>query len=194
MTGINLAPRGVPQIEVTFNVDANGILNVSAKDKASGNEKQITCTNDIGHFSKEEIARLVKEGERNRVEDEKAQRKIEAKNELESYAYSLRSTLRDEKISGVLLEEDKQMVVEHVDETISWLERNQLAEVDEFEEKKRELEEKVIPIFSKIYGQGTSSHPPTGGSGMSNGNPFGGANGMPSNSSSSSEPKIEEVD
>ena len=111
LTGIDPAPRGVPQIEVTFNIDANGILNVSAKDKANGNEKQITCTNDIGHFSKEEIARLIEEGERNRAEDEKAQRKVEAKNGLESYAYSLRSTLRDEKISGVLLEDESKFEI-----------------------------------------------------------------------------------
>ena len=198
LTGIDPAPRGVPQIEVTFNIDANGILNVSAKDKTNGNEKQITCTNDIGHFSKEEISRLIEEGERNRAEDEKAQRKVEAKNGLESYAYSLRSTLRDEKISGVLLEDEKQTVMNYVDETISWLERNQLAEVDEFEEKKKELEEKVTPIFSKIYRQGASSQNTNGSSGMSSGDGgdvFGGMNGMPSNSSpSSNEPKIEEVD
>jgi len=205
LTGIAPAPRGVPQIEVTFNIDANGILNVSAKDKTSGNEKNITITNDIGHFSKEEIARLIEEGEKNREEDEKARRKVEAKNELESYAYSLRSTLRDEKISGILQEEDKQMVTEYVDETISWLERNQLAEVDEFEDKKKELEGKVMPIFSKIYNQGGQQQQGMPGGmpdGMFDGMPGNGMpeNGMPGNgmpnfgSNLNNEPKIEEVD
>ena len=218
LTGIPPAPCGVPQIEVTFDIDANGILNVSAKDKSTGKQNQITITNDKGRLSQADIDRMVKDAEQFKDEDEEARKKVEAKNGLENYAYSLRSTLRDEKISAVISEEDKQTVNKHVDEAISWLETNQLAEVDEFEHRRKELEEKVMPIFSKIGEGGVPGGMPGGmpGGGMPGGFPGGaggfpgGAGGFPGGSSgsggfsgsggnaggsgSSAEPKIEEVD
>eukprot|EP01084_Bolivina_argentea_P029718 55173_1 len=166
LSGIPPAPRGVPQIEVTFDIDANGILNVSAKDKGTGTEKNITITNDKGRLSQADIDRMVGDAEKFKDEDEQAHKKVEAKNGLENYAYSLRSTLRDEKVAGVITEEDKTTVNTLVDETIAWMETNQLAESDEFEHKRKELEEKVMPIFSKIY-QGA------GGAGGAGGMPGG---------------------
>ena len=151
LTGIPPAPRGVPQIEVTFDIDANGILNVSAKDKSTGKQNQITITNDKGRLSQAEIDRMVKDAEKFKDEDDAARKRVEAKNGLENYAYSLRSTLKDEKIAGVMSQTDKETVNKYVDEAISWMESNQLAEAEEFEHRRKELEEKVMPIFAKIY-------------------------------------------
>jgi len=100
LSGIPPAPRGVPQIEVTFDIDANGILNVSAQDKTTGNINKITITNDKGRLSKDDIERMVRDADKYKAEDEKNREKIEAKNGLENYAYSLRNTLKDEKVSG----------------------------------------------------------------------------------------------
>ena len=201
LSGIPPAPRGVPQIEVTFDVDANGILNVSAQDKATKNVKQITITNDKGRLSQHEINRMVEDAEKFKAEDEAASKKVEAKNGLESYAYSLRSTLQDEKIAGVISEEDKNTVNAVVEEAISWLETNQLAEVEEFEHKRKELEEKAMPIFAKLYQGGAGEMPSAGGMPGSAG--FPGASGFPGGAGGFStgagtaappEPKIDEVD
>merc|ERR1711906_71542 len=107
LTGIPPAPRGEPQIEVTFDIDANGILNVSASDKSTGKSSKITITNDKGRLSKEEIERMVEEAEKYKHEDEKTREKIEAKNSLENYAYNIRNTIRDEKLKDKIEEEDK---------------------------------------------------------------------------------------
>ncbi len=98
LTGIPPAPRGVPQIEVTFDIDANGILNVSASDKSTGKLNKITITNDKGRLSKDEIERMVKEADQYKAEDEKQRERITAKNSLESYAFNIKSTLEDEKL------------------------------------------------------------------------------------------------
>ena len=98
LTGIPPAPRGVPQIEVTFDIDANGILNVTAIEKSTGKENKITITNDKGRLSKEEIERMVNEAEKYKVDDEKQKDRVSAKNSLESYCFNMKSTVEDEKV------------------------------------------------------------------------------------------------
>lgn len=188
LSGIPPAPRGVPQINVCFDIDANGILNVSAEDKTAGVKNKITITNDKGRLSKEEIEKMVKEAEKYKAEDEDVKKKVEAKNALENYAYNMRNTVRDEKFAGKLAPADKEKIEKAVQAAIEWLEGNQLAEVDEFEDKLKELEGICNPIISSMY-QGGGAGPmggemPMGGDSGAGG--YGGSNG--------SGPKIEEVD
>ena len=126
LTGIPPAPRGVPQIEVTFDIDANGIMHVSAVDKSTGKENKITITNDKGRLSKEEIENMVKNAEKYRDEDEKQKERISAKNSLESYAFNMKSTVEDEKLKDKISEEDKKKVLEKCNEIIKWLDANQV--------------------------------------------------------------------
>ncbi|XP_066294887.1 endoplasmic reticulum chaperone BiP-like [Branchiostoma lanceolatum] len=163
LNGIPPAPRGVPQIEVTFEIDVNGILKVSAEDKGTGNKEKITITNDQNRLSPEDIERMVSDAERFAEDDKKVKEKVEAKNELESYAYSLKNQIEDkEKLGGKLEDDDKEKIKEAVDETISWLDSNQDADTEDLKAKKKELEEVVTPIISKLYeGQG-GAPPPTG--------------------------------
>ncbi|XVF20074.1 hypothetical protein REPUB_Repub11eG0167000 [Reevesia pubescens] len=142
-------PRGVPQINVCFAIDANGILNVSAEDKTTG--QQITITNDKGRLSKEEIEKMVQEAEKYKSEDEEHKKKIEAKNALENYAYNMRNTIKDEKISSKLPAADKKKIEDEIEQAIQWLDGNQLAEADEFEDKMKELESICKPIIAKKY-------------------------------------------
>ncbi|XP_027917589.1 heat shock 70 kDa protein [Vigna unguiculata] len=184
LTGIPPAPRGVPQINVCFDIDANGILNVSAEDKTAGVKNKITITNDKGRLSKEEIEKMVKDAERYKAEDEEVKKKVEAKNSLENYAYNMRNTIKDEKIGGKLGADDKQKIEKAVEDAIQWLEGNQLAEVDEFEDKQKELEGICNPIIAKMYQGGAGGDVP-----MADDMPGGG-----SGSGSGAGPKIEEVD
>ncbi|KAK6267774.1 hypothetical protein QUC31_011934 [Theobroma cacao] len=188
LTGIPPAPRGVPQINVCFDIDANGILNVSAEDKTAGVKNKITITNDKGRLSKEEIERMVQEAERYKAEDEEVKKKVEAKNSLENYAYNMRNTVKDEKFAGKLDPSDKQKIEKAIDETVEWLDRNQLAEVDEFEDKLKELEGICNPIISKMY-QGGGGDVPMGGTEM----PSSGY-GKAGSGGTGAGPKIEEVD
>ncbi|XP_072115377.1 heat shock 70 kDa protein 1 [Mobula birostris] len=151
LSGIPPAPRGVPQIEVTFDIDANGILNVSAVDKSTGKTNKITITNDKGRLSKEEIDRMVQDAEKYKNEDEMQRQKIAAKNSLESYAFNMKGSVEDEKMAGKISAEDKRKVVDLCNETISWLEKNQMAEKEEFEHKQKELEKLCNPIIAKLY-------------------------------------------
>ncbi|XP_009110463.1 heat shock 70 kDa protein 5 [Brassica rapa] len=185
LKGIPPAPRGVPQINVCFDIDANGILNVSAEDKTAGVKNQITITNDKGRLSKEEIEKMVQDAEKYKAEDEQVKKRVEAKNSLENYAYNMRNTVKDEKLAQKLDQEDKQKIEKAIDETIEWIEGNQLAEVDEFEYKLKELEGICSPIISKMYQGGTSA----GGAsdGMAGDGGSGGSGGGQG-------PKIEEVD
>merc|ERR1712099_149753 len=151
LTGIPPAPRGVPQIEVTFDIDANGILNVSAMDKSSGKQNKITITNDKGRLSKEEIERMVNDAETFKAEDEKQKERISAKNNLESYCFNMKSTLDDEKLKDKISDSDKETITKKCDEIIKWLDANQLAEVDEFTDKQKEVEGICNPIITKLY-------------------------------------------
>merc|ERR1712133_72086 len=140
LTGIPPAPRGVPQIEVTFDVDANGILNVSAVEKGSGKQEKITITNDKGRLSKEEIDKMVNDAEKFKNEDEAQKERISAKNSLESYCFNMKSTVEDEKMADKISEDDKKKITKKCDETIKWLDANQLAEVDEFQDQQKAVE------------------------------------------------------
>lgn len=151
LTGIPPAPRGVPQIEVTFDIDANGILNVTAVDKSTGKENKITITNDKGRLSKDDIDRMVQEAERYKAEDEANRERVVSKNALESYAYNIKQTVEDDKLKGKISEQDKQRVLEKCQEVINWLDRNQMAEKEEFEHKQKELEKLCNPIIAKLY-------------------------------------------
>uniref|UniRef100_A0A087XRG4 Heat shock protein family A (Hsp70) member 8b n=2 Tax=Poecilia formosa TaxID=48698 RepID=A0A087XRG4_POEFO len=126
LTGIPPAPRGVPQIEVTFDIDANGIMNVSAVDKSTGKENKITITNDKGRLSKEDIERMVHEAETYRAEDDLQREKVVAKNSLESYTFNIRSTIEDEKLKDKISESDKKKILDKCNEVISWLDKNQV--------------------------------------------------------------------
>ncbi|OMO85626.1 Heat shock protein 70 family [Corchorus capsularis] len=190
LTGIPPAPRGVPQINVCFDIDANGILNVSAEDKTAGVKNKITITNDKGRLSKEEIERMVQEAEKYKSEDEEVKKKVEAKNSLENYAYNMRNTIKDEKFAGKLDPADKQKIEKAIDETVEWLDGNQLAEVDEFEDKLKELEGLCNPIIAKMY-QGGAGDVPMGGAEMPNGG-YGKASS--GGAGAGAGPKIEEVD
>lgn len=163
LTGIPPAPRGVPQIEVTFEIDVNGILRVSAEDKGTGNKNNIVINNDQNRLSPEDIERMVNDAEKFADEDKKVKERVEARNELEGYAYSLKNQISDkEKLGGKLSPEDKEKLEAALDEHISWLEKNQDADTEEFKEHKKSLEEVVQPITSKLY-QGQP--PPEGGEG-----------------------------
>merc|ERR1712107_376322 len=153
LTGIPPAPRGVPQIEVTFDIDANGILNVSAADKSSGKSERITITNDKGRLSSEEIEKMVADAEKFKAEDEKQKEKVSAKNSLESYCFNMKSTVEDDKIEDKISEAYRKTITEKCSETISWLDQNQTAEVDEYKHKQSEIEGICNPIVSKLYQQ-----------------------------------------
>jgi L1 cell adhesion molecule like protein len=184
LDGIPPAPRGVPQIEVTFDIDANGILNVSAQDKSTGKQNQITITNEKGRLSQSEIDRMVNEAEKYRAEDEANRGKVEAKNGLENYCFTMRNTLQEEKLKDKFEGDDKDKIEKAVQETLDWLDKNQLAEKDEFEAKQKELEGVVNPIMMKVY-QAAGGAPDMGG--MPGGAPPPGAGG-------SGGPTVEEVD
>jgi len=154
LTGIPPAPRGVPQIEVTFEIDANGILQVSAQDKGTGTSQSITITADKGRLTPDEIQRMVEEAEKHADEDKKIKSRIDARNALESYAYSLKNTVNDSEKGGKLSAEDKKALEEAVDETTSWLDDHQEAEEEEYQAKQKELENVANPIIKKIYGSG----------------------------------------
>merc|ERR1711906_72532 len=172
LDGIPPAPRGVPQIEVTFDIDANGILNVSALDKASGKQNKITITNDKGRLSKEEIEKMVQDAEKFKAEDEATKNKIEAKNGFENYCFQMKNTLNEEKLKEAFTDEDKTTIQSTVDEGLQWLEGNQEAEADVIEGKKK-LEAKFNPIMMRVYQA-------TGGAGMPGmGGMPGGPGGMP---------------
>jgi L1 cell adhesion molecule like protein len=193
LTGIPPAPRGVPQIEVTFDIDANGILNVSAVDKSTGRQNKITITNDKGRLSKDDIERMVKEAEQYKNEDESQRERISAKNGLESYAFNMKSTVEDEKLKDKLSESDRKTILDKCSEMIRWLDANQLADKEEFEHKQKEIEGVCTPIITKLY-QGAGGAPGgfPGGPGGAGAQPGGGAGGAAGGAAGG--PTIEEVD
>jgi L1 cell adhesion molecule like protein len=188
LQGIPPAPRGTPQIEVTFDVDANGILNVSAVEKAGGKTEKITITNDKGRLSKEEIEKMVADSEKFKAEDEKQKERIDAKNQLESYCFNIKSTLDDDKLAEKISAQDKSSCLEKCNDTIAWLDKNQTAETEEFKQKQKELENVFSPITQKLYsnGQNTQQFPSPGGCAAESGQGFGGNN--------YGGPTVEEVD
>merc|ERR1719269_338077 len=188
LDGIPPAPRGVPQIEVTFDIDANGILNVSAQDKSTGKSNQITITNEKGRLSQAEIDRMVQEAEKYRSEDEANKNKIEAKNGLENYCFTMRNTLQEEKLKEKFEGDDKDKIEKAVQDTLDWLDKNQLAEKDEFEAKQKELEGVVNPIMMKVY------QAAGGGGGMPEGGMPGGGFGGGDAPGGGGGPTVEEVD
>ncbi|ODQ53828.1 dnaK-type molecular chaperone BiP [Saitoella complicata NRRL Y-17804] len=159
LTGIPPAPRGVPQIEVTFEVDANGVLTVSAADKGAGKTESITITNDKGRLSKEEIERMVQEAEEMAAQDQELREKIESRNGLENYAYSLKTQVADEDgLGGKLDADDKKALLDAVKETMEWLEDNaSTGTKEEFDEQKEKLSSVAHPLVSKLYGSGGGS-------------------------------------
>lgn len=154
LQGIPPAPRGSPQIEVTFEVDVNGIMQVSAVDKGSGKSEKIVINNNTGRLTQEEIDRLIKEAEENAESDRIAKEKVDARNQLDSYLFSLKNTVEDpEKLGNKISEEDKKTVLDEVKSKRDWLSSNQEASKEEFEEKQKDLENIVNPILNKYYSQ-----------------------------------------
>jgi L1 cell adhesion molecule like protein len=191
LEGIPPMPRGVPQIDVTFDIDANGILNVSAAEKSTGKEQKITIKNDKGRMSAEEIERLVAEAERFKAEDDSNRARVDAKNSLENYAYQMRNTLNDEKLADKVPADDKAKIEAAISETTTWLDANQNAEKEEFEAKQKELESIVTPILQALGGGGMGGMP-GGMPDMSGMNMPGGGSGPTPTADEG--PKIEEID
>ncbi|OWA52015.1 78 kDa glucose-regulated protein [Hypsibius exemplaris] len=158
LTGIPPAPRGVPQVEVTFQVDANGILQVSAEEKGTGNKQTITITNDQNRLNEEDIERMVREAEQFAEDDRLVKERVEARNELESFAYSLKNQIEDKaKLGGKLSDVDKETISAALTRSIEWLEKNQEASADEFNSQKRELELVVKPVISQLNARAGSA-------------------------------------
>jgi L1 cell adhesion molecule like protein len=177
LDGIPPMPRGVPQIEVTFDVDANGILNVSAAEKSTGKSQKITITNDKGRLSKEEVERLVEEAAKHEAEDKAQFERVEAKNQLESYLYNTRNSLNEEKVKAKLGEEAT-TALETVDEGIKWLEAHQDEAKATYADKQKEYTDKLQPTMMKLY-QDPAADFKAGG---------------PTDQEAPTGPKIEEVD
>jgi heat shock protein 5 len=153
LTGIPPAPRGVPQIEVTFEVDANGILQVSAEDKGTGKAEKITITAEKGRLSEEDIERMVKEAEMYADEDKKLKDRIDARNGLESYLYNLKNQLEDEEkgMGDAVSAEDKKELQDVVDETLDWMDENPEADKEDYDGKQKEVEQVANPIMRNFY-------------------------------------------
>jgi len=152
LNNIPPAPRGVPQIEVTFEIDVNGILRVSAEDKGTGSKESITITNDQNRLTPEDIERMINEAEKYAEEDRLLKERVESRNELESYLYGLKNQLNDdEKLGGKLSDDDKTTIEEAVEEKIEWLSENDDADADDFKAAKKEVEDIATPIISQLY-------------------------------------------
>jgi L1 cell adhesion molecule like protein len=161
LEGIPPAPRGVPQIEVQFDIDANGILNVSATDKSTNKKSSVTITNEKGRLSQEEIDRMVKEADKYKEEDNKVKERIDARNGLESYAYSVQNTLDDENFKAKASEDELSQLKSKVDEILSWIDDNFEASKEEVDVQRKSLEELYNPVVTKMYQQQDGM--PTGG-------------------------------
>ena len=194
LDGIPPMPRGVPQIEVTFDIDADGILNVSAVEKSTGKENKITIKNEKGRLSADEIEKMVQEAERFKAEDEANKARIEAKNSLENYTFTVRNSLRDEAVAGKLAEADKKAIEAKIDEAVAWLDDHPNAEKEEYEQKQKELEAAIMPLFSKMAGAGAGGVPGGMGGGMPGGMPGNMPTGASAGAKEDDGPHIEEVD
>lgn len=155
LNGIPPAPKGVPQIEVTFEVDENSILTVSANDKGTGKKETITITNDKGRLTKEDIERMVKESEKYAEEDKAIKAKIDAKNQLENYIYQMKNSIEDkQKLAEKISSDDKGTIKDALTDASDWLNANQDADKDELEDKLKELQSVCDPIIAKVYNSG----------------------------------------
>jgi L1 cell adhesion molecule like protein len=168
LSGIPPAPRGKPQIEVTFDIDANGIMTVNALDKTTGKSNKITITNDKGRLSPEEVEKMVKDAEKFAEQDKKVRERVEAKNGLEQYAYNLKQSIGEEGVKDKLTDEDRKTIEDACEATLKWIEDNQQAEAPAFEDEKKKLEGICMPIMAKIYAGaggagGMPGMPPQGG-------------------------------
>uniref|UniRef100_A0A6C0KI58 Chaperone n=1 Tax=viral metagenome TaxID=1070528 RepID=A0A6C0KI58_9ZZZZ len=181
LSGITPSPRGVPQIEVTFDIDANGILNVSAIEKSTGKTNKITITNDKGRLSKDDIERMVKEAEQFSEEDNKLKENIAAKNNLESYIYSMKQTVEDDKIKNVISSSDKKMIHDKLDEAIQWLDENQNVEKGEMDQYQKDLQDIIMPMLSNYMNDEANDEAND-------------VNNMSTSSTNKDGPTIEEVD
>lgn len=184
LTGIPPAPRGVPQIEISYDLDANGILTVNAVDKSSGNSKNISITQNKGRLSEDQIKKMVDEAKKYEEEDKKMKEKVESRNDYENYLYNIRNSLTQEQLKDKFSSEDKEKIENLVKEHIDWLDKNNSAEKDEYDSRRKEVEEVYNPIIQKVYQQAGGGMP-----NMPNGFPggFPGAGPQPG-------PKVEEVD
>lgn len=149
-------PRSVPQIEVSFDIDSNGILNVSAVEKSTGKSNKIAIKNDKGRLSTADVERMIREAEQYKVDDEKMREMIEAKNHLENYCHSVKSSLMDEKVASAIPENDKKTITSTITYTLEWLNKNQSADKSAYENKQKEVENKIMPIMAKLGGGGLS--------------------------------------
>ncbi len=195
LDGIPPMPRGQPQIDVCFDIDANGILNVSAIEKSTGKENKITITNDKGRLSQEEIERMVQEAERYKAEDDAHKNRIEAKNGLENYCYSLKGSITSSEVEGKIPADDKKKLLDAIDDTLKWLDANINAEKEQFEEKQRALEAIGTPILQSMAtaaGSSGSSGEPTGVPNFGTSTP--GGPDTTTNNETASGPTIEEID
>lgn len=168
LEGIPPAKRGVPQIEVTFDVDTNGIMNVSAVEKSIGKCEKITITNNKGRLSKEDIEKMVKDAEKYRAEDEMIKKKIEAKNNLENYTYSVRNSLNDDNLKSKFKDDERNQLLKQVEETTKWIDSHPNVEAQEYESMQKKLEDMFNPVMAKIYQQGGAPNPGMGGMGNFN--------------------------
>jgi len=174
LSGIPPAPRGKPQIEVTFDIDANGIMTVNALDKTTGKSNKITISNDKGRLSAEEVEKMVKDAERYAEQDKKVRERVEAKNGLEQYAYNLKQSIHEDGVKDKLSEGDKKTVEEAAEATLKWIEGNQEADAAAFEAEKKKLEGIAMPIMAKIYAGAGGPGGPGGPGGAPGGAPGGG--------------------
>jgi len=159
LSGIPPAPRGKPQIEVTFDIDANGIMQVNAQDKTTGKSSKITITNDKGRLSADEVEKMVRDAQTYADDDKRAKEKVEAKNALEQYAYTLKQSLTEDGVKDKLSEDDRKKVEKACEEAIRWIETHGDADKDLFEAERKKLEEIAMPIMSKIYAGGQGGFP-----------------------------------
>ncbi|XP_030854111.1 heat shock 70 kDa protein IV-like [Strongylocentrotus purpuratus] len=159
LSGIPPAPRGVPKIEVSFDIDANGIMNVTAKDESTGRSNKITITNDSGRISKEDIDRMINDAERFKAEDDAQRERIAVRNQLESYAFNIKSAINDASVESKLSSSDKEVVTKAVDDVITWMDNNSLANKEEFSFKLEELQKTCSPIMAKLHASSSSGHP-----------------------------------
>merc|ERR550537_1519974 len=154
LDGIPPMPRGVPKIHVTYDIDANGILNVTAKETSTGKDAHIQIKNESGRLSQADIDRMVREAEENKARDEEHKQRVDAKNGLENYVYSIRNTMDDPKSEGKIPDNDKVSITTIVDETIQWIDANQSASKDDFDAKKKEIESTVEKLLQKMAAGG----------------------------------------